>query len=144
MNFGVNVHSTFLPYVLLYSTVGIPIRSSSSCSILSTKMGAAAAITLYSILGVACFYTLATTLWAQPLFPLQLDNLEWMVAWLKMTVLDYYGAAIPLCGVAISSENGYAGWLWSIGFCLGGSPFCCAYVMLRMLAHGEDGLRLRF
>ena len=57
-------------------------------------------------------------------------------------VLDYYGAALPLCGIAVASEPGMSGWLWSLGFCLGGSPFCCAYVVLRLRNFGDDGLRL--
>jgi hypothetical protein len=105
---------------------------------------ASAALAFYTALGLACALTLFTTLSQQPLFPLQMSNLEWTAAWLKMTVVDYYGAALPLCGIAISSDAGWSGWLWSIGFCLGGSPFCCAYVVLRLVTYREEGLLLRY
>ena len=107
-------------------------------------MNATLAIGLFSTLGVVCFLVLSTTLWAHPLFPLQMSNNDWTSAWLMMTVLDYYGAALPLCGIAVSSEPGYNGWLWSMGFCFGGSPFCCAYVVLKLISNRENGLRLRF
>ena len=107
-------------------------------------MGASGAIVFFSTLGVCCALALLSTLWTQPLFPLQLSSLAWTKAWLKMTVLDYYGAAFPLCGVAIASaRDKYSGYLWAAGFCFGGSPFCCAYVALRLIAH-ENGLPLRF
>ena len=107
-------------------------------------MSASSAIAFFSALGVICALALMSTLWTQPLFPLQTSNLAWTNAWLKMTVLDYYGAALPLCGIAIASaRDSYSGYLWAAGFCLGGSPFCCAYVALRLIAH-ENGLMLRY
>lgn len=95
----------------------------------------------FAILGAACFISLASTLWSQPLFPFKMDSVEWLQSWLVMTVLDYYGAALPLAAVAVASEPGVTGWLWSAGFLLGGSPFCCAYVVLRLRSFGDDGLR---
>ena len=102
----------------------------------------AAATAFYALLGVACAVKLTSTLSAQPLFAFATDDIEWVRAWLWMTVADYYGAALPLCGIAIASQPGLEGWLWAVGFCLLGSPVCCAYVVLRLKNYGLDGLRL--
>ena len=101
-----------------------------------------AAEVFYAVLGVVCALTLISTLWYQPLFDWKLDDVDWLKNWLKMTVLDYYGAALPLCGIAISTEQNMQGFLWSAGFLFGGSPFCCAYMLYRLRLAREDGLRL--
>jgi hypothetical protein len=48
-----------------------------------------------------------------------------------MSTLDYYGAAICLSVIALHSEKVPLGVLWSLGFCLLGSPVCCLYVANR-------------
>eukprot|EP01041_Mallomonas_annulata_P012418 gene12418-26120_t len=67
-----------------------------------------------------------------PLFPFQTSNIDWTREWLFMTVLDYYGAALSLAAVAIFSEPPIFAILWTLGFCLLGSPICCAYVVYRI------------
>ena len=84
----------------------------------------------FSVLGVVCFTTLSTVLMRQPLYDLRTDDMDWLRHWLFMTVLDYYGAALPLCAVIVANEpNSTTGLLWSLGCLLGGSPFCCAWVV---------------
>ena len=100
-------------------------------------------LVFYSVSFIVCTVLLLTTLSTHPLFPLQLDSKPWLQAWLAMTVGDYYGAALPLCGIAIFSEDGNKGWLWSIGMCLLGSPVCNLYVLQRIYYH-RDGLMLRY
>ena len=99
------------------------------------------ALAVYVVLFVYCAWSLFSTLSEHPLFPFQFSNLEWTAAWLKMTVVDYYGAALPLCGIVIASESPLAGLLWSLAFCIGGSPFCCAYVISRLTAYRDHGLQ---
>ena len=62
------------------------------------------AVFFYLALGTACLSALALTLQAQPLFPFQLDSLPWSNAWLIMTVGDYYGSALCLCGFIVATE----------------------------------------
>ena len=88
---------------------------------------------IYSLLLFVSFCALSYTLRAHPLWPLRLDDNEWVRAWLKMTVLDYYGAALALSGIALAEQGLKAGILWSVGFCLLGSPVCCAYMLYTAL-----------
>ncbi len=48
-----------------------------------------------------------------------------------MTVLDYYGAAFALSGVAFSERSKQEALAWSFGFFILGSPVCCAYIVYR-------------
>jgi hypothetical protein len=87
----------------------------------------------FSAMGLVCSAVLVVTLHTKPLWKWELNNLDWVRAWLGMTVLDYYGAAIALSGIAIS-ERGFAhGLVWSLGFCSLGSPACCAYMVYRAI-----------
>ena len=89
----------------------------------------------YLVLGVACFSALAITLQAQPLFPFQLDSLPWSNAWLIMTVGDYYGSALCLCGFIVATEPAAQAAAWSLGGLLLGSPVCCLYMLYRLHYH---------
>lgn len=70
-------------------------------------------LVLYAFLGVLCFSILARTLFNFPLIPFQLSSLEWLKNWLLMTVIDYYGAVLPLCGIILASEKPVKAALWS-------------------------------
>ena len=85
----------------------------------------------YYILGAVCSITLLQTLCTYPLWDWRIDDLEWVQAWLKMTVLDYYGAAFALSGIALTDHGLREGLAWSLGFCILGSPICCVYMMYR-------------
>ena len=91
-------------------------------------------------LGLTCLGSLAYTLSAQPLFPLQMDSLPWTQAWLLMTVADYYGAALCLCGFIVATEPTGSAFAWSLGCLLLGSPVCCLYMLYRL--HYQRTLRL--
>ena len=73
---------------------------------------------------------------AHPLFPFRLASVPWLTSWLWATVIDYYGAALPLVGVICATEDRTAAVLWSSACLLLGSPFCCAYVAQRAWRHG--------
>ncbi len=71
-----------------------------------------------------------------------MTNPVWLASWLKIAVVDYYGAAVPLSLIAIMSEEGlWRGGLWALGFCLIGSPATLAYTAYRLyyktLAFGQ-------
>ena len=88
----------------------------------------------------AAFFTvlLIKTLTKFPLIPPSPNSLAWCQAWLATTVVDYYGAALALCGVIISSEPKLlAGLAWSAGCLFLGTPFCCFYVATRMWKFGS-------
>ena len=87
----------------------------------------------YYIVGIICSSTLLKTFITYPLWDWKFDNLEWVQAWLKMTVLDYYGAAFALSGIALTENVLWEGIAWSLGFCILGSPICCAYMLYRTL-----------
>ena len=89
---------------------------------------------LYSALGIAVLIGLSMTLHQYPLTDWAVDNLEWTRSWLFTTVLDYYGAALCLCVIAIVNEPFVYGALWTLGFCLLGSPICCSYIVYRALS----------
>ena len=93
----------------------------------------------------AIFYTsyaagftalLIRTLRAFPLVPPEPSSVAWNAAWLFTTVVDYYGAALALCGIILASEKRRVGILWSLGCLLLGTPFCCFYVTSRLLRNG--------
>ena len=69
-------------------------------------------LAFYAVLGVLCFAFLAKTLLALPLVPFQMGCVEWTRGWLMMTIVDYYGAVLPLCGVIVASEKQAKAALW--------------------------------
>jgi len=94
------------------------------------------AVLFYGVLGVGCFLYLSSVLMTQPLFPFQMQNLAWTQEWLLMTVLDYYGGVLPLCGIVLASEgNRIVALAWVVAILLLGSPFACAWVVWRLLKH---------
>lgn len=89
-------------------------------------------VLIYTTLGIVCSVALGITLFTHPLWEWKLDNLDWVRTWLGMTVLDYYGAALALSGVAFSEQSKREALAWSLGFCILGSPVCCAYMVYRV------------
>jgi len=96
-----------------------------------------AALTFYGLVGAGFSTLLTVTLWRHPLIPLNTSSVDWCRSWLITTVVDYYGAALCLCGVAISSEPSWQGWAWSAGFCALGTPVCTLYVASRLWRFGS-------
>lgn len=94
----------------------------------------------FAALGVVCAALLCNTLARYPLFPLQTQSLDWSLAWLATTVVDYYGSTLCLVAVIVASERTVVAVLWSLGCLLLGSPFCCAYMALRVLRHRSVAL----
>mmetsp|Transcript_27693 Transcript_27693/g.53842 ORF Transcript_27693/g.53842 Transcript_27693/m.53842 type:complete len:130 (+) Transcript_27693:52-441(+) len=90
------------------------------------------ALAFYAIYGLGFFILLTLVLNHYPLFPLDTDNIHWARSWLFTTVFDYYGAALCLCGIILSTEGLVVGGLWSLGCCLLGTPVCCIYMMYRI------------
>lgn len=103
-------------------------------------MERALSIGFFSVLGVVCFLTLSVTLWHQPLFAFKTEDVAWLQAWLYMTVLDYYGACIPFCAVILANEASMtSGVLWSLACIFLGSPFCCLWMVLRLMSDRGQG-----
>ena len=99
-------------------------------------------LTFYSIVLLVTFITIFITAYNYPLFPLQPDSLSWCYNWLIATVIDYYGTALCLCGVILSSEDKWSrGLAWTAGVLLLGSPLSCLWV-LTWLLKGGGSLRL--
>jgi hypothetical protein len=87
----------------------------------------------YAILFIVTLTMLCRTLANYPLFPFQMDSLDWTSAWLITTIVDYYGACLCFCGVVVGTEeNLMKGLLWAISFCLLGSPVCCLWMVLHL------------
>ena len=89
-------------------------------------------ILFYAVLGFICSVVLGITLCKHPLWEWKINDLDWVRTWLGMTVLDYYGAALALSGVAFSEQRFRVAFAWFLGFCLLGSPMCCAYMVYRV------------
>eukprot|EP01031_Cornospumella_fuschlensis_P034040 gene34040-41200_t len=87
----------------------------------------------FGIFGVFIAVCISNTLHAFPLFSFAVNDLAWTRAWLYTTVLDYYGVAVPLCFIAVLSEDVPYGFMWALGFLLLGSPVACAYLTMRIL-----------
>ena len=90
-------------------------------------------IALYSTLAVAFFGLTAYACYYQPLFPFQLDSLEWCRLWLGTTVADYYLVVASLSSIILATENWTLGILWVLGICLLGSPFACFYIVYHIV-----------
>lgn len=65
-----------------------------------------------------------------------MTDINWTREWLMMTVLDYYGVAFCLAVIVVGSEDMPYGVLWSLGFCLLGSPIACLYIVYRLYYKG--------
>ena len=75
---------------------------------------------------------LVSTLSVHPLFPFQMQDVNWTGDWLMTTVADYYGVALPLCAIILATEDSvFVGIAWSAGVLLLGSAVACAYVVRR-------------
>ena len=96
-----------------------------------------AAIGFFGALGLSFAVVLVKTLMKHPLYPFQPESAAWSFAWLMTTIFDYYGAALCLSAVVVSSEKRAHGVLWSLGFCLLGTPVCCLWVIARLLRTGS-------
>ena len=97
----------------------------------------------YGSIGLGFATMLTQTCLKHPLLPFQPESAAWSFSWLITTVFDYYGAALCLCGVILSTEPPAQGALWSLG-CLGlGTPVCAAWMVSRLWRHGGLGLQLR-
>lgn len=80
---------------------------------------------------------LLKTLRAFPLVPPSPNSLEWCRSWLWTTVADYYGAALAICGVILSTERPPYSFAWAAGCLFLGTPVCCFYAAFRLLRHGS-------
>lgn len=97
----------------------------------------AAPLFFYSVLFIGTLVAISLTVARHGLFPFQMDSLEWSNAWLKATIVDYYGACLCFCGVVLSSEQSWLiGIAWVVGCCLLGSPVCCAWILCRLWRAG--------
>jgi hypothetical protein len=77
-----------------------------------------------AVSALAIFVYLSDILYRYPLFDWAFTDLNWTQEWLIMTVIDYYGLALAMTVVVIFSEESLVkGILWSLAFCLLGSPF---------------------
>lgn len=86
---------------------------------------------------MSCLTALIVTLRRHPLLPLRPSDLAWCRAWLAATVADYYGAALPLCGVIVATSPTLAeGLTWSAGVLVLGSPVACGWAARRLLLRG--------
>mmetsp|Transcript_37772 Transcript_37772/g.43145 ORF Transcript_37772/g.43145 Transcript_37772/m.43145 type:complete len:132 (-) Transcript_37772:250-645(-) len=93
----------------------------------------------YSILLVITATTISWTCYNFPLFPFQIDSLEWSSTWLLATVVDYYGSTLCLCGIIIATETSWiAKVLWPLGCCTLGSPICCLWILYKTVLQKQS------
>ena len=111
-----------------------PTLSQSSSLLTKVKRSGLSTALVFGLMGLGISCYLSFMLIEFPLFDWAITDINWTREWLYMTCIDYEGAALCLGIIAISSEsNIFIGILWSFGFCLLGSPVCCAYIVYRCL-----------
>lgn len=93
------------------------------------------------VIATTIFYAIFHTNANYNLFTWDFNNLEWSKAWLLTTVIDFYGATIPLIAIVFYTEKLPYALLWTIGFCLLGSPVHITYAIYRLLVTGTIGLK---
>jgi hypothetical protein len=91
----------------------------------------AAVIFLLLAFGIGAYLTFMLTTF--PLFDFAMHDIVWVREWLIMTIIDYYGLAFSLGIIVLKSEPFPWGILWTLGFCLLGSPIACLYISYRFL-----------
>ena len=89
-------------------------------------------IILYSALAISFIGLLAYTLYYQPLFPFELDDIEWCKMWLGTTVADYYVLAASLSSIIVATEGWLFGVFWVLAICMIGSPVSCFYIVYKI------------
>ena len=88
---------------------------------------------VFLLMAIGVTFYLVILLSKYPLFDFSTQDITWVNEWLKFSVIDFEGAALCLSLIAINSEKIlFFGVLWSVGFCLLGSPICFAYVIYRL------------
>uniref|UniRef100_A0A7S2BJE2 DUF2834 domain-containing protein n=1 Tax=Haptolina brevifila TaxID=156173 RepID=A0A7S2BJE2_9EUKA len=99
---------------------------------------ARAGFVFYSLYALGFTALLLKTLTAFPLIPPSPGSSAWCRGWLWTTIVDYYGAALALCGIIISTEpERWRGIAWSAACLFLGTPFCCLYVAQRLYRQGS-------
>ena len=97
-------------------------------------------MSLFLGLAILCTVCLVYTLRTHPLLPLRLNDNDWLRHWLGMTVIDYYGAALPLCAVvAVEEKKSYCVIAWCLSFLILGSPACCLYAVVYLYRRQNTG-----
>lgn len=96
---------------------------------------------LLGIVALIIIYAIAQTNSNYNLFLWDFNNLEWSKAWLVTTVVDFYGATIPLIGIVFQTEPFLHACIWTCGFCLLGSPIHLSYAIYRLLTSGTLELK---
>mmetsp|Transcript_62912 Transcript_62912/g.111752 ORF Transcript_62912/g.111752 Transcript_62912/m.111752 type:complete len:254 (-) Transcript_62912:647-1408(-) len=117
-----------------FSSLANPNREIASC--VSSWRGIAS-IAFYAALGTSFLGRLVWTLCTHPLLPVQSENADWASSWLLTTVLDYYTAALCLCGIILSTDSLAAAIIWCLCILCLGAPFADAYVASRLLLGGS-------
>ena len=90
------------------------------------------AIAFYTSLALAFIGLLGYSCYHQPLFPFDLDSLEWCRLWLGTTVGDYYLVVASLSSIVIATERWMFAIIWVLGMCLLGSPVACLYIVFKV------------
>ena len=57
------------------------------------------------------------------------------------TVIDFYGATIPLVTIVFYTEKTLNAMMWTVGFCLLGSPIHLIYGIYRLIKTGTLELK---
>lgn len=90
----------------------------------------------FSCVGACMTLYLISVQRGNPLFSWATWDIDWVNAWLWMSVLDYYCCCACLSVIVAHSEAKWSHvFAWITGFCLLGSPVCCAYVVYRCVYH---------
>lgn len=81
---------------------------------------------------VIAFLNLMTTQGNFPLFDWAYWDIQWVNAWLWMSVVDYYAVAVCFSTIIVHTETkALHSFMWVTGIMFLGSPVCCVYMIYR-------------
>merc|ERR1711941_219936 len=98
---------------------------------------------IYTVLALAIFCYFVLAAFNHPPFPLRESNVEWVDEWLSVAVANYFAAVACVCGVILSTEEGWRAALWCLAAIVIGAPIACTYMAYRSCAHGTLALAVR-
>lgn len=108
------------------------IKRYNNFNVKAMEKGRILVIVFYCVLAISFIGLLAYTLYYQPLFPFELDDLGWCKMWLGTTVADYYVLAASLSSIIVATEGWIFGALWVLAICMIGSPVSCFYIVYKI------------
>jgi hypothetical protein len=69
----------------------------------------------------------------KPVFPIKLNDMNYLRTWLPHSIIDYYGVATILCAIIFNSQPFLQACFWSGLILTLGAPGACAWAFYRLV-----------